>query len=326
LIQGITFDAAKVARVRDLLPTTLGTAGIRETMAKELLARSVFSARVANADFLTTLKKVVDAIAGGEMDEASARLALLEALRAIGYTPEGGFPDTPVGEVPPAVRGSLEDLSSFRRLDLIVRTQADLMAGAGEQMRGHEPARMAVAPAWELVRMVPVRVPRDWPARWTIAGGADPATTGRRMVALKGDPVWGELGASGNFDDALDVDHPPFAFNSGMGWREVLRSEAEALGITGPDGETLGEWLRGETRPRVIAGELPIADPVMSIQDIDADFLKILKQGAEVTPEGKLAPAGAGSRTERRAARRAQSKALWDDARARRTNVEANAQ
>jgi hypothetical protein len=311
-----------VARLRDILPTTLGTAEIRERMAKDLLAGSVFSARVANADFLSTLKKVAISIANGELDEASARWTLLQTLRAVGYTPEGGFPDTPVGEVPPAVRGSLEDLSSFRRLDLIVRTQADLLAGAGEQLRGHVPARLAVAPAWELVRIVPVRVPRDWPARWVIAGGKD---IGGKMIALKGDPVWGELGSSGNFDDALDVDHPPFAFNSGMGWREVLRGEVEELGITGPAGESIDEWLRGETRPRVIAGELPYADPVMSIKDIDPELVKVLKEGAEVTADGKLTTAGGSTRAERREARKARSKALWAEARARRTNVEATA-
>ena len=32
------------------------------------------------------------------------RLDLLETLRALGYTPEGGFPDAPEGSVPPAVR------------------------------------------------------------------------------------------------------------------------------------------------------------------------------------------------------------------------------
>lgn len=323
--------------MRDILPTTLGTAEIRERMVKDLLARSVFSARVANADFLTTLKKVTEAIANGELDEATARWTLLQTLRAVGYTPEGGFPDTPEGEVPPAVQGSLEDLSSFRRLDLIVRTQADLLAGAGEQLRGHEPARLAVAPAWELVRLEERRVKRKWGgyhqgtpprrggnvdprSRWEISGGK---LTRGKMIALKGDPIWGELGSSGNFDDALDVDYPPFAFNSGMGWREVLRSEVEELGVTGPAGESIDEWLRGETRPRVIAGELPFADPVMSIKDIDPELVKVLKEGAEVNADGKLTPAGGSTRAERRAARKAESDALWAEARARRTNVEA---
>ena len=309
--------------MRELLPTTLGTAEIRDLLAKDLLARSVFSARVANAAFLTDLKRVVDLIANGEMDEASARLSLLETLRAIGYTPEGGFPDTPPGEVPPAIAGSLEDLSSFRRLDLIIRTQADLMAGAGEQLRGHSPERLAVAPAWELVRIVPVRVPRDWQARWTIAGGT---LIGGKMIALKGDPIWGELGASGNFEDALDVDHPPFAFNSGMGWREVLRAEAVELDIKGPSGESLDDWFSGDTRPRVITGELPLPDPVMSIKDIDPELVEDLKKDAEVSPgdPNKIQPSGSTGRAARRAARKEGSAALWAEARARRTNVEAD--
>lgn len=307
--------------MREVLPLSLGTREIRGRLAKDVLLRAVFSARVTNARFLTEVKRVIDLVASGELDEASARLALRETLNAIGYTPEGGFPDAPPGEVPPAVRGTLEDISSFRRLDLIVRTQADLVAGLGEQLRGHTPARLAVAPAWELVRIVPVRVPRDWPARWVIAGGE--VREDGRMIALKGDPVWGELGSSGNFDDALDVDYPPFAFNSGMGWREVLRSEVQELGITGPAGESIDEWLRGDTRPRVIAGELPLAEPVMSVKDIDPELVKVLEEGAELNSDGKLVPSGGTTRAERREARRRRSAERWAEARARRTNVEA---
>lgn len=321
LSKELTYDAARVARVRDILPTTLGTAGIRANIAKDVLARNVFSARVANAHVLTEIKRTIDLAANDEIGEAEAIVIIMEAVRKTGYTPEGGFPDTPPGLVPHAVRGSLEDLSSYRRAKLIVETQVALMAGAGEQMRGHTPDRLAVAPAWELVRIVPVSAPRDWPARWVIAGGEKRADG--RMIALKGDPVWGELGASGNFDDALDVDHPPFAFNSGMGWAELLLQDVRELGIKGPGGESIGEWLRGETRPRVIAGELPLPAAPMSVADIDPEIAKILQEGAEDAGGGKLQPEGDNARAKRRAERKARSEARWAEARSRRTNVEA---
>lgn len=307
--------------MRDILPTTLGTAEIREEMAKDLLGRSVFSARVANAHVLTEIKRAIDMAANDEIGEAEAIVIIMEAVRNTGYTPEGGFPDTPPGLVPPAVRGSLEDLSSYRRAKLIVETQVALMSGAGEQMRGHTPDRLAVAPAWELIRIVPVDAPRDWPARWVIAGGQQ--RKDGRMIALKGDPVWGELGSSGNFDDALDVDHPPFAFNSGMGWGELPLQDVRELGIKGPGGESINEWLRGETRPRVIAGELPLPAAPMSVADIDPELVKTLQEGAEDAGEGRLQPAGDNARAKRRAERKAKSDALWAEARARRTNVEA---
>jgi hypothetical protein len=106
------------------------------------------------------------------------------------------------------------------------------MAGAGQKFRGEHADMLPSYPAWELVRVMPVMVPRDWPSRWTIAGGK--FAIGGRMIALKGDPIWGELGSYDNFPDALGVDYPPFAFNSGMGWKAVSTEECQRLGITGP--------------------------------------------------------------------------------------------
>jgi polyhydroxyalkanoate synthesis regulator phasin len=290
------FDALRVARERGLMPTSLGTAELRELGAR-ILARAVFTARGSNAIFVSKLKEVIDQLAAGEINEASARKVLIETLRAVGYTPEGGFPDAPAGEVPPALEGTLQDLSSGRRLDLIVRTQRDLMRGAGLQYRGHTPDRLEAAPAWEFVRVMPVRAERPWhprhegKSRWLIVGGRvyggeaqpDGSTKGGRMIALKGDPIWGELGSTGNFNDALDVDHPPFAFNSGMGWREVPRAECLALGVVGPDGQSIDEFHRGADRPRVLAGELPMPSPSLSMKDVDPDLLKQFREETKAT-------------------------------------------
>ena len=280
-------DAQRIAEIRDLLPTTLGSAEVRAQLAAELRANSVFVCRAANVVFLSKVKEVVDAISGGRMDAASGRVALLETLRAIGYTPEGGFKDVPAGQVPPAVAGTLQDLTSFRRLSLIVDTQISLTNGRGQQLRGMETERFKLFPAWELVRVESRAAPRNWGAtqegsppihqgkpdlrsRWTIAGGNFWAG---RMIAFKGDPVWGELGASANFDDALDVDHPPFAFNSGMGWEEIPRSEVAALGVTGPDGETLAEWLAMD---HPVLASLPA--PVISTREAAPELVAAMEQ------------------------------------------------
>jgi len=293
-------DALRMAQLRGLLPTTLGTAELRE-LGEGILARSVFTARGSNAIFISKLKEVIDLLAGGDINDADARMALREMLKVLGYTPEGGFPDAPAGSVPPAVQGSLQDLMSFRRLDLIVRTQRDLMAGAGQQYRGHTPDRLEAAPAWELIRIEPVRVERTWhpryaeKSRWLLVGGKvyggeaqpDGSVKGGRMIALKSDPLWGELGSSENFKDALDVDHPPFAFNSGMGWREITRAECRALGVKGPNGETIDEFHRGESRPRVIAGELPLPTPSLSTKDVDPEILRDFKEKTKATDSKK---------------------------------------
>ncbi len=251
--------------------------------------RSVFVSRAANVDFLSKVKEVVTAVADGELDQASARLALLETLRAIGYTPEGGFPDDLPGEVPPALRGTLQDLTTRRRLDLIIDTQRDLMRGLGQKARGSTQEELKQWPAWELVRIYERDEKRDWFARWMIAGGK---IYGGRMIAFKGDPVWGEVGSSGNFEDALDVDFPPFAFNSGMGWDDVSREDCRRFGITGPDGETLEEWF-AEARP-ILGG---LQEPVVSVRNVDPEILKAFEDetgvavvdGQATTQEGREA-------------------------------------
>jgi hypothetical protein len=261
------FDALRVAQDRDILPTSLSSSELREYSAG-LRARSVFVSRGSNAIFAGKLKSVIEELVSGNIGEADARLALLETLKALGYTPEGGFP-TESGQVPPAVRGSLQDLTSFRRLNLIVRTQVDLMAGAGLQFRGTTPERLAAFPCWELIRVLPVRMPRDWAKRWEEVGGI---LYDGRIIAPKGDLLWGELGS--NFDDSLDVDYPPFAFNSGMGWDEVDSEEADALGVTASDGTPWREFINSIERPRTLSGTLPMPTPKLNLADVPTEIVE----------------------------------------------------
>lgn len=286
------FDAFRSAAARSAMETTLGTEGLREKGA-EILARAAFTARGSNTIFASELKRVIDELAAGNIGEGQARTALWECLKAVGYTPEGGFPEALPGEVPPAVAGTLQDLSSFQRRDLIVRTQLSLMRGAGEQMRGQTPHRLTLYPAWELVRVTDKSAPRHWGGvepgsgknmlefpRWVIAGGKFFAG---KMVAFKGDPVWGELGGYDNFDDALGVDHPPFAFNSGMGWREVSAAECERLHVCGPDRETAEEWFA--KNPAVMSGKLPLPAPKLSLAGVDPALIEDFKQATGATPD-----------------------------------------
>jgi hypothetical protein len=61
----------------------------------------------------------------------------------------------------------------------------------------------------------------------------DAQTGTPRLFARKDDAIWAGIGDAARFDDALGVDHPPFAFNSGMGWREVPAREWSALVASG---------------------------------------------------------------------------------------------
>lgn len=274
------------------MPTDLDTAGLRE-LGADVLARSVFTARGTNAIFVSKLKEVVDQLAAGDIGEGQARTALYETLDALGYDVEkGGFPGE---EVPPALKGTLQDLRSFRRMDLIVRTQRDLMQGAGEQWRGQQPDRLREYPAIMLVRFRDAAVPRDWPSRWRIAFDRDPvqgftetayqsvgAETG--LIALKGDPGWGELGSYDNFPDALGVDHSPFYFNSEMWGKEISMERAIELGVTGPDGETPEEWIQSGNGV-TLSGRVPaLPAPRMSLRDVDPEIVKSFQESTKATP------------------------------------------
>lgn len=242
---------------RELLPTELSSAEIREQIHAEIRRRSLFVARGTSLRFLADLANVLDDYLGGQINDATARMRLGESLQRIGYTPEAGFGDN---MVPPAEAGTVRDISSTARLQLILDTQAQLMFGAGQAAAGMAPQRMFSYPAWELIRIEQREVPRGqkmqrgvlvddpgegWPARWVRAGGQ---LTEGRMIARKGATIWEELGSAALFDDALDTDHPPFAFNSGMGWRPVDRVECIRLGIIAPDWKPEGfeEWQRAE--------------------------------------------------------------------------------
>lgn len=230
---GVTASSAlDLARDRDLFPTAWGSADIRQ-LDQALRERAVFSARTTNARYIQSLKDRIERyLEGGyKGDLATLRVELRQELARVGYHPERGFPGDAALDIPPARPGSLQDLSSERRLNLILNTQLALMTGRAQRIAALDPMALAMYPAFELVRTQSRRLQRNWPLRWVQAGGTLSGPNKNRMVALKTDPIWQALGSSDLFPDALDVDHPPFAFESGMGWNQIDEFEAIDLGI-----------------------------------------------------------------------------------------------
>lgn len=132
--------------------------------------------------------------------------------------------------------GKLTDITSSRRLALIFDFQQTRLSGEIFLAQGEDADHAWAYPALELVRRERREVPRDWRARWTEAGGK--LYGGRRMIALRGDPIWRKISRFGS-------PVPPFDFNSGMGLEELNRFEAEKLGLKLP--EEAGEELRDES-------------------------------------------------------------------------------
>jgi len=242
-------DALRLAQNRGLLPSALSSVETAD-LAATLERAAFWSARTTHAAYLADLKKLSDRFTSGEgyeNDLGALRLAARRLLEKYGYTPEKGFPGDPALGIPSATPGSLTDLGSERRLNLIFETQAALARGLGQKIRGL--ARIDVAPAWELVRTTDKAAPRDWDERWLIAAsevnwvGVYRTKDGRK-IARKDSPIWPALGSRALFPDALNVDHSPFAFSSGMGLVERALSDLTDYddplpGRVGPRGITI---------------------------------------------------------------------------------------
>lgn len=219
-------DPAEIIRIKELLPTTLGSEDIREQIARDILQRSLFSARMASLPYLRRLREVCEQVVAGSINQADARNMLQAALEGLGHSY-----DDP---------GGIQNPMSARRLNLIIDTQRQ-MAASVATLAEQTPAVVDAYPAWELTRLVGKSEPRaDWMGRWSAAASAvgwdGVYRSFRRFVALKSSPVWQALGdGAGGFDDALGNPYPPFAYNSGMAWLDVDRDEAIMLGLVKDD-------------------------------------------------------------------------------------------
>ena len=67
-------------RVKELLPTTLGSDAIREQYASDILRRSIFSARMESARYLARIRDVCADIAAGRISTGGARGELIRVL------------------------------------------------------------------------------------------------------------------------------------------------------------------------------------------------------------------------------------------------------
>jgi len=211
---------ADVIRVKNLLPTALGSDELREQIASDILRRSVFSARMESARYLAKIRDTCVELLEGRMNDAQAREQLLEELAGMGYSPTDG--------------GGIANPASVRRLNLVLDTQCR-MAASVAKVAGETAESLDQFPGYELMRLEGRMQPReDWPARWRSAGDACDwqGACKTRYVALKDSPIWAELGdGAGGFRDALGNPYPPFAYGSGMGWMDADRATCVQLGL-----------------------------------------------------------------------------------------------
>ena len=216
--------------VRAVLPTNLSSAELRR-LNNQILQRSFFSARTALETYLQGAKTRISELVEGTVDPATVRADLRRLLQELGYRPD------------PDERGSITDLSSDRRLDLVIKTNTEIAQGYGHWRQGQDEEVLDQWPAQELARVIETEQQRPWLERFRLAGESTGARIGEgwtitpegRMVALKNHAIWQALGSAELFEDALGNPYPPFAFNSGMDVRDVDREEAMEIGLIDRD-------------------------------------------------------------------------------------------
>lgn len=197
-----------------LLPTDLDTAQL-DRINVALRLRSRFSARITQAEILDGLNEVIEDVLQGRLSISEGIRDLGQKVRAADYAPRD-----------PRDIGTLSDARTFRRRELMVRTNLQQSRAYGQYRQAISRAVLDAFPAQALVRLRIAQEPRDWLSTWQDAGGT--VYPGGRMIARKGDPIWEAISRFG-------VPFPPFDFNSGMGLEDVDREEAVDLGIIAED-------------------------------------------------------------------------------------------
>ena len=194
------------------------TAGWSKVQAG-LRDRAFFSSQVTQTKILYAMRKNVSDLVSGGKSPSEVRRDLRAYLDSIGYAPAAQD------------AGTIKDLYTKARLDVMMKTNADQAKGYASHLRATTAGAILAFPAYELVRVERRKLPRDWSARWAAAAqkvGWEGVARNGAMIALKTSPIWAALSRFGN-------PFPPFDFNSGMGVRDVKKSVCREIGLLGPN-------------------------------------------------------------------------------------------
>lgn len=204
-------DALAHQLSKQVMPTDMSSTQLAQ-LASEIRDRSFFSAHTTYADYLADAQKmmrqlvapgtIVDpdtldlrkAQPGETMNATLVRTRMQQMLRQLDYHPAEGEKD------------GLKDLSSDKRVDLIIDTQTKMSAGYGKWVANQDSGVLEMYPADEMYRQTNTLNHRDWQTRWNDArdalGDATSACEATELkgpfIALKNDPIWEEISAWGD--------------------------------------------------------------------------------------------------------------------------------
>lgn len=211
----MTYPELEAFRQRIPLPKGM-TAAQWEVVKADIRERSFFMAGISNAEILDLFKREQERLIGNKISPQEYRRAIREGLDKLGYR-------APMGK-----DGTIKDLASFQRQNLVMETNRRLAAGYANYRTQIE--QRDLYPAKQMVRLTIRREPRDWNARWKEAAKQIPNdgtyNVGKK-AALVDSPIWSAISRFG-------VPYPIYDYNSGMGDKALTARDAAAMGINPP--------------------------------------------------------------------------------------------
>lgn len=205
-----------------LLRKNLVTSGLSSAewtaMSAAVRDRAFFSSRIESVRFLETCRTRIAQLLDGAKNKDGAITSRAQVVSDIMRAAR----DAGISQG----TESLKDPGSVARANVIIDTNAAMAAGYARAEQSNTLGARLAFPAQELVRVEERMVHRQWRSIWESKGGK--IYEGKRMIALKEDPIWIAISAFGH-------PYPPFDFNSGMGLEDVSYDEAVKLGVIKDD-------------------------------------------------------------------------------------------
>jgi len=231
-------EALDHEQVKRLLPNLVKSRQLA-LLPVEVRRRARFSAGVADLRILGRLDRLLAALvspdtvideATGErraarpgeyVNQATFRRDMTQILKEVRYSPR------------PEDRGTIKDLLSTIRQDLISDTNLRMADGYGNHIQGQDEDILDQWPAQEFFRAETRNEKRPWPSTWDdkrmeLGAASTALPSAIAMIALKNDPIWRAINYFG-------LPYAPFHFNSGMDVRDIDRDTAISLKLIDRD-------------------------------------------------------------------------------------------
>jgi len=206
---------------------TLITSGLTSSQWSDvpvaLRERAFFSSQVESARFLQRGKdSITDFLEGNRETLENGQIALKTGSRSEFVAQLQAFAVAEgMGPLDPKDAGTIKDITSQRRLELIFDTQVRQAHDYGYWQQGQDQDVLDAYPAQRFIRVMEVKEPRDGHAQF------------EGEVRLKSD-----LGFWNTLNQDFGVPWGPWGWGCGHDVEDVDRAEAETLGLIQP-GETV---------------------------------------------------------------------------------------